>query len=141
MRFTIIDLIILSVFLFLGFLLEEILFNNTEYLWILIGMLAYILIAPFIYKLFHLRSLTVPDCPNCKPTLKKQYTTAANFRWPKEIVLCSNCGTEIELWYSLPKQRDIGSGRIAFVLSWPYSWGRWVLVKMKRSSQKELRSH
>lgn len=87
------------------------------------GVVGYLLITPLLYRVFHLRPLLLPRCPNCGH--RDRHWRSIFFDWPIEVVECAICKHQIELHHA-PCDRRSSPEAAAFKLKWPHSLGgRW----------------
>jgi hypothetical protein len=135
MRFSLKDLLIMEGFLLLGAIPRFTLANGGQrqvgiqaiLLAILAGLAVYLIFAPLLYQRLHMRPLLFPKCPKCRHGNRWYWFAKAKPDWPREVVTCAVCRTEIELWYGKPK--EVSKTMPGFELCWPQSWGRWAVIQ------------
>jgi len=124
MRFSLSDLLIAIVCILVGCLAAQFLAsaagiaNLPLFAGVALGVLAYLALAPWIYRRFRRRPLLLPRCPRCKDRNRHFGYEKATPDWPRDVVVCAACGTSLELWYESPRRSDISASMTSFELIW-----------------------
>ena len=130
MRFSLIDLLVATACMTLGFLGGDFIAVRTgpwaKLLGLPLGALLFLIVTPPLYRRFRLPPLLLPRCPHChkRPDLF----------WFKEriqerdIVACGLCGGVTELQYRIQPPHSASDPMPRLLLVWPQSIGRWRVV-------------
>jgi hypothetical protein len=90
------------------------------------GIIIYLVASPFIYRSFKMSPMWHPRCPSCRDAKRFWAYSTKKPNWPREQIRCSNCGTDVELWYEgAPSSESSANSSRGFALLWPQSLGRW----------------
>lgn len=136
MRFSLIDLLIVTACFALGCVAVAFVFHflgyasptqaRLEILGVPVGGIIFLALTPPIYRHLRLLPLFIPRCPHCKRLPGGYHITEA--RWPRQVIVCSLCQKPTELWWRKPALTDVSKTMPSVVLSWPESIGRWRLI-------------
>ncbi len=129
MRLTLIDLVvILGLFIAGGLSTYEVLHIvrcvHPKLLSLVGGTVTVLGLAWPIYRHFHFRPLCFPVCPSCR-RMPDAYGLA-DARWPRAVLICSNCEVPLEIWMTRTLHtRDVSLNMPTFCLRWPEFIGLW----------------
>ena len=135
MKFTVRDLFIAILLLALGPTLLDVLMNWLGFapsprlglfLGLALGAIIYLVLGSVIYRHFHWRPMWYPLCPKCKDRSRFFLLPQQKPDWPRETIICYNCGASVGLWYEpATTHTDLTDVAGSFTLVWPQCWGRW----------------
>ena len=133
MRFSLIDLLVLTASFTAGALVADAFFPSSPMLLRLVtkalaGLIIYLAIVYPIYRGFRLFPLVLPRCPCCK---KFQNGFHFDGAWPRITYCCPTCGGEFIIWHNGKPTKDETWDKPVLVLKWPYVTGRY--TKMIKS--------
>ena len=113
-----------------GFGIAHAAFGVEGKLGLLAGLVAYVAIAPVIYKRFHLRPLLLPRCPHCRK--RPDSYTILERQWPREVVICGMCQGACELQYVDDSTNSHAHASLPrLILAWPQFIGIWRVVQQE----------
>lgn len=133
MRFSFIDLAILTAFLLCGCIAVPFVFRMGGFpppslrakfaIGDLIGAAAYLALSPPINLRLRLLPLRLSPCPHCG-RLPGGYRVI-QARWPSARVRCGLCDRDADCWMRRPDPGAISREVPGLLLCWPQSIGRW----------------
>lgn len=127
MRLTLIDLLIWIALAFFGMLMVRWLvpaarFQGPAFVLLQVGaaVVAYVVVASFLYRCMRFWPLLVPKCPHCG---KRPSAIEVSGSWPILAMLCGACGgqTEVRMHKGVVTAGDATAPCLQ--LQWPYFLG------------------
>ena len=130
MRFRLLDLLVTGVVCLIGaftglFIQRHFASSSRDWPFFYgFAVISYVLLTPIIYRIFRLKALWLPKCPNCGSKHRHYIWHIEESIWPREVIYCGTCKQKIILWYSIIKKKE-DTAVPQYLLLWPQSWGRW----------------